>query len=606
MLLALLVLVAPAWPGQSRDYRTDLRLAKPITLRLKIVPLSACVKALADATGVGINVATNIKDRKVTLIFKDRPASEAMTMLASTMFCGWSAEQGSYRLEMSQDSKNEERRMLQAEEAVLKERLSAAVANMIEVAASPKDVLLEQRDRMSETMKRLRASTKVDDRRQYDQFRKEYDLQFGWLPWWDTGYELRHASGIIETLIAGSTIFGCTTPGVALPLPIGSIPTFTARVVVPGPDGKMVMETRTPTGAVAALRLNSVTGQLQQRVMATGVLPAGGATSHEASLLESDDAETKLSNEPLRKRLYEWAQLLDTDVLARKLTPGAPAPGPGYAAKAYTIAEHLERLSDSAGIPIAADAFRLAASTEAFFGSATVGAYVDELRNEVRSDVRTGYFRSERGWLLFKHPRYWRQLDAEIPESALVPIEEKFKAGYQLTVSDYAAFASTLTRWQALNFPTRGDLTRFPRKPLMEAMAALRLWGSLNQDQRQTAYVSGLPVESLDGTQRELFREAVNDLLWLGHVNETFFPVLMGRAGASYSMGLFMQDARNGAEPIFGDYDEDLEPPRSRTFASGDMERLRQRSYVFSFGDSPKSGASYSIVLAPRGGEASK
>ncbi|MFI5385363.1 MAG: hypothetical protein ACHQ50_04495 [Fimbriimonadales bacterium] len=582
----------------ARDFRTDARLAKPISIRLKIAPLSQCAKAFSDATGVGIYVAASLKDRKVTILFKDKPASEAMEMLANTFFCGWTADQSSYRLVMPPEARNEEDRLLDAEQTVVRERLTAVVAKMVEVAARPKDVLTDERDKMAEAMNRLRLSRDPDGKRKYEELRKEYNVQFNWLPWWDVGFALKNAPSAVDSLAAGATIFASTKPGEALPFPASSVPTFTSRVVVPGPDGQPVSETRSPSGAVAAIRVNPATGHLQCRVMGTGVLPAAGSTSKEAWLADSGEAENKLWNLPLRRRLRDWARLFDTDLLNRKLTPAnGTASKPGYLANAYTVAEHLEHLADCAGVSVVADAFRLPASNETYFGGSTVNDYVSQMHDQLLPDTRGGSFRTEKGWLMFRHPRYWRLLSTEIPENLLAPLEAKAKAKQTITLDDYAAFATALTPWQSFVFPYRPTLTRFPRLPLVHAMPALRLWGSLTGDQRRTAYDSGIPVSGMDSTQRELYRVAVNELLWIGGINEAFLPILMNGGGGGDAMGLFLQDAQNGANPIFGNEDEGLEPAGPQFRTTSDMESLRSRSFVFAFGSTPQSGASYSIVL---------
>lgn len=596
----LAVFAASALSG-ANDLRTDPRLAKPISMRLKVASLTDCAKALADATGVGIFVSANIKDRKVTLIFRDRPAAEAMEMLAGTLFCRWSTDQSSYRLVMPPEVRNEETRLLDAEQAILRERLTAVIAKMVEVAGRPKDVVKDEQSRMSEAMAKLQNARDAESQKQFQAMRREYNTRYAWLNWWDTGYALRNVQGAADSLASGATVFASTRRGEALPLPASSIPSFTARVVVPGPDGQMVMETRTPTGAVEALRVDPVSGRLQSRVLATGVLPASGLTSQETGLTDSGEAETRLWNQPLRKRLREWERIIDTDLASKKLSSTAEVHTPGYLAKAFTVAEHLEHLADCAGIPVVADAFRLPASSETFFSATRVADYVSEMRNEFLQETRGGAFRADKGWLMFRHPRYWRQIDAEIPESILGPIEARAMAGYRLNLADYAAFALALTPRQALVFPYRGDLTRFPRLPLLRAMPALRLWASLTDSQRETAYSSGLPAAAMDETQKVLFRIAVGELLWVGSVNESFLPVLMN-AGSGQDIGLFLQDARNGAEPMTNSDDESLQPAAPGFRTSADFENLRSRSYVFSFGRSPRSGASYSIVLARQGG----
>lgn len=599
-LIALCALLCFALIGRADDYRRDPRLVKPISIRVKLVPLSTCVKAFSDATGVGIYVAPSIAERKVTVIFKDRPASDAMTMLAQTLFFDWTTEVGGYRLESPHEAVNEELGMLSAEDAVLKERLAATVKELADTAARPKEELIEQRDKMQAELDRLRPSRDPDAKKKYEELRKQY-RKFNWLSWYDIGYALRNGPAAIDALTAGETVFASTKRGEALPLPITAIPQGTVMVLVPGPDGKPMPERRTATGAVAAIRCNPVTGRLQYKTLGTGLGDQGGIqTGQEAWLLESGEAENKLWRLPLRKHLRDWGRTLDAGLLARKMPKEAAAPvSPGYAAQAFTIADHLEHLADAAGVCIVADAYRLPVSGEGWMGGATVGDYVRELRDKAVYETRGATFRTENGWLLCRHAHYWRFLNSEIPEVAYAAMEAKVKAGEALTLDDYATFAGRLTPWQAMVFSYRPSLTRFPRVPLIEAMPALRLWASLGADQRQQAYVGGLPATEMSPDELRLYRVAVNELLWVGHLNETFLPILMNGSAANSGVGLFLLDANNGINTNVPNRGETLDPPQRQLYTSADLAVIRAHSYEFAFGSTPHSNSSYSFEIVP-------
>lgn len=585
---------------RAGDYRSDPRLAKPISIHVKLVPLSTCVKAFSDATGVGIYVAPSIAERKVTVIFKDRPASEAMTMLAQALFFDWTSEVGGYLLENPHETVNEELGMLSAEDAVLKERLAAAVKELADTAERPKEELIEQRDKLQTELDHLRPSRNPDDKKKYEELRKEY-RQFNWLDWYDIGYALRNGPTALDALTAGGTVFASTKRGEALPLPITAIPVGVTMVLVQGPDGKPMPERRTSTGAVAALRCNPVTGRLQYKILGTGLGEQGGIqTGREAWLLDSGEAESKLWKLPLRKHLRDWGRTLDPGLLAKKLPKEAAGPeSPGYAAQALTMADHLEHLANSADVSVVADAYRLPVSGEGWMGGATVGDYVRELRDKAAYETRGATFRTEKGWLLCRHAHYWRLLNSEIPESVYAPMEAKAKAGEPLTLDDYATFAGNLTPWQAMVFCYRPSLTRFPRLPLVQAMPALRLWASLGSDQRRQAYESGLPAAEMSPEQMQLYRVAVNELLWVGGINETFLPVLMNESGANAGVGLFLLDANNGINTNMPNRSETLDPPQRQIYTSADLAAIRAHSYEFAFGSTPHSNSSFSFEIVP-------
>ncbi|HTQ09113.1 MAG TPA: hypothetical protein VMI31_03495 [Fimbriimonadaceae bacterium] len=585
-------------PYDSSNYRTDPRLQKPITLRLKIVPLSQCVAVLSKETGVTIDVEPSIEERKVTIVCRDKPASEAMRMLAGTFFCVWNPAGDGYRMDMPIDVRTEELRYLDAEHAVLKDRIEDVVKKMVEVASQSLDDQKAARDKLNQEIAKLRPLTDAADRKQLQELRQQY-RRFDYLDWWDLGYAFRGSSDSADALASGATLFASTQAGIALPLPYSDIPPYSMRVVTKDANGKSHSEMVTPSGAFAAMRINPVTERFECKTAPTGVYPAIGSSERQLFLLNSGEAEAKLVNLPLRKRLRDWGRMLDQEMLKIKPVQPSEAPAsPGYAARALTMSDQLEYLADTAGISVVCDAFRVPATGQEYAKAATVGDAIQFLRYSTLEDVRDGTFRSEKGWLMFRHPHYWRMLDSEIPESAFAPLETKAEAGKPLTLEDYANFAAALTPWQAVSFSYRPLLTRFPRLPLIHAMPALRLWAALDEGERRMAYVSGLPLAMMSPAQRDLYRLAVTELLWVGSVNEEFFPMLLGDRGGP-SVKLFVQDSSNGADPYIGNVDESIDPGPLQMRSQKDIDYLKQHAYVFAFGDSPDSGSSYSFELVP-------
>ncbi|HWA82912.1 MAG TPA: hypothetical protein VG820_05745, partial [Fimbriimonadaceae bacterium] len=366
ILWLLILLVCPALTF-GNDFRTDPRLAKAISIHVKLVPLSKCAKAFSDATGIGIYVAPNIAERKVTVIFKNRPASEAMGMLAQTLFCDWTNEVDGYRLELPHETVNQELGLLSAERSVLRERLGAFVDEIESVADRPKDELIEQREKARADLNALRFSHTAEDKKKVGEAQKRFNL-LNQVNWYEVACALRNGPSALETLAAGGTVFANTDRGSALPLPISAIPGGRIRVVVPGSDGKPVSEVRTPTGCVIAMRCNPVTGRFQSRTIATGLGPQGSMQrSQDEWLLDTGEAERKLYNLPLRKRLRDWGRTLDTGLMAHKLAKDQAVKSPGYLAEALTMADHLEHLAEDADVCVIADAFRQPVSGESYF-----------------------------------------------------------------------------------------------------------------------------------------------------------------------------------------------------------------------------------------------
>jgi hypothetical protein len=583
-------------------FRDDERLAKPISMRLKIAPLSSFVKELGKEAGVGIFVAQNIADRKITAIFKDKPAKEAMAMVEKTFFCEWKKDSAGYRLVMSRESQRQESDQLQAEQEFLRNRVATIITQMTALAERPKEEQAEIRDRMKSEMDSLRPLQDAASKKRYAELRADSE-KFRWLYCWDIGFALRNASAASDTLAAGRALFASTKRGEALPLPSSSIPAFRTQILVPSPDGgEPRPEVRSASGAFAALRCNMITGDLDWKVLATGLGPsAAGGTGTSIPVLNTGEADIALAKTTLRTRLRTWSGFDDTVALKSKIVRSkATAPTPGYYAKAFSIADHLEFLADCAGIPIIADAFRLPASTEVFMSSDNVGDYVRDLLSQTMPGVQSGHFRTESGWLLFKHPQYWRRLAAEVPESLFDPMERKGS----WSLSDYVGFASGMTPLQAEVFKTTPSLTRFPRIPLMKGIPAFRVWGNLSGDQQRQAYGPGLPFSSLNSSQKTLYVEAVMGMFWQFGLSELFFPLILKGSDPGDQMGLLMRDGGNGVGPVFElDPEEIGVESQPQRFKSGELMLLAPRSVSFHFGPDMMSGTAYNILLPlPRKG----
>jgi hypothetical protein len=314
-------------------------------------------------------------------------------------------------------------------------------------------------------------------------------------------------------------------------------------------------------------------------------------------MLDSGEVEAMLRDEPLKKRLREWATFDNGSVTARKL-PNPPAAKPaGYIQKAYTLADHLEYLSDAAGIPVVADAFRLPVGGEEYMSASTVGEYIRSLRDQAMAPTRNAYFRTESGWLMARHPFFWRRVSDEIPESAFEPLEAKVAGGQMPTLDDYAAFAGSLTPWQALVFTNSPPLTRFPRLPLVSALPALRIWAALNASQRESASRDGLSLQEMTPAQRELYSSAALALLWQRPVKESFLPLLM-RGDAPQDLRFFYQDGAGGYQGVVSVRSEELGDENRKTQVSlNDLGKLRDRTVAFLLGSDIESSESYGLLL---------
>src|SRR5579862_3334148 len=101
-MLAAICLATIGWVGQGVDLESDARLKKSITLHEEIISLADLGAELNQMTGVPVFVRHRVADRKVTIVFKDRPAAEAMNRLATCMLMSWQRTTGNgYELDFT-------------------------------------------------------------------------------------------------------------------------------------------------------------------------------------------------------------------------------------------------------------------------------------------------------------------------------------------------------------------------------------------------------------------------------------------------------------------------------------------------------------------------
>lgn len=93
---------APKLPALLSE---DPRLAKPVTLRLDIQPLSVVVAALAKETGATLRAAREVADEPATIRMTGRPANVVMHHLALLFNFRWrrTGDEGRWRYELFQD-----------------------------------------------------------------------------------------------------------------------------------------------------------------------------------------------------------------------------------------------------------------------------------------------------------------------------------------------------------------------------------------------------------------------------------------------------------------------------------------------------------------------
>lgn len=526
-LLAALVVLFRS-PASVAD---DSRLGKPVSLQEVTRSLESVAKDFAGATGVPLSVATAIRDRKVTLIFHGRPAREAMAALADTLFLDWKPQGSGYTLVLNDAAGQDERKQADFEAGEARK----AIARLLRQKASYEGATYEDlRGRYDDARRRLadaEAAKAAPDaiaalKAEVDDFMDPTFVAIAR----SIG---DRADDVAESLAEGKDVFLSNVPNEpAIPLAAALLPPLFANG---NRFGWFRMRVR--------LRFDPTAFALEasQSGTANNGIPARSETS---LALDAPDPG------PLERRLKAWAQTADPAVLEKRLdAASADFPDPGYRARLASVSEHLEFLAKAADVPVVGDAFRLAASPLARQAGATVGEYLralDETRISGLSLAKIGATRTQNGWLMVRHARYWRRLPAEIPERLLEPGERIAEKGGVPGVDDFAALAESLSAPQE-NALAPGSrripvLARFSLYPLRVAGGELRLWNALDPSQRERATGAGLDVSALGAALLPRLRDALSDRAWrIGLVEEPVWDVLDGKtppAGLTFALTL--------------------------------------------------------------------
>lgn len=584
----------------GQNYRSDQRLLKPISMRLKIASFSLMAGDLARETGVPITVAANLVDRKITLIFHDKPVAEAMQMVAKTFFGEWKPSGGGYIFELPREEISREVAMIAAEDVAMRAALDQAIHRMAEVARLAPDLVDARRKQVDGEITHLGTPKTDADKKALASLTNERAM-LSMSSWRDLGTAFKSASSDqLLRLEAGTPIFASTESSQGmLPFSAEGFKGMSIGHEVMDAQGNAHWEEGQPTAVAAAIRYNEIGERLEVSEMVLGMGSSGAACMPKSlDLLYLPEVYEATKDKELRKLMSTWATATDPEVLKKAITRPEKTPTSPYMSKLLSMADHLEYVADNAGIPVIADAFRVPVSYNIFPTAKDIDAYFTELNKNQFMWNGIGYRRTDGGWLMYRHTRFWRQQEREIPEKLLAPLEAKT----EWTLDDVAGLAAKLTPKQAYALSKRIVLVRFPRMPFTEAMPALRLWGNLPREQQQKAYRTGITPRDMSADQSGLYWSALQDLMWTGALNETFLaPLAKGQLPPG--MSLFMQDAGNGAPNTLNMYDEVQRPPNDYTGRSIDSNNSKPQldsRIAFLFGTSTKAAASYGFSLIPR------
>jgi len=238
----------------------------------------------------------------------------------------------------------------------------------------------------------------------------------------------------------------------------------------------------------------------------------------------------ELKDAPLSDQDREWAKANIGDQDGKAAISEEAMPKSEYRSQAYGLAEHARYLSRSYGVPVIADAYRVAVARADLASTKTLGQYVRSMCQVSQTrplwPVLGGQMRS--GWLQLRHAARWRLQASEVSEEMLNPIEATAARG-EPTLGDYAALAARLNPNQFAFFENRpAVLVRFPARPLTLHIPFLRLWSSFNQTQRAEA-ATGVSASRMTAPQRrQLFDALVSCLGTYIMSRETFVAIWTG------------------------------------------------------------------------------
>jgi len=225
--------------------------------------------------------------------------------------------------------------------------------------------------------------------------------------------------------------------------------------------------------------------------------------------------------------------------------------------------------------------------------------------------ARSQFFwvRLEGDALMARYRAYPLLRSSEIPEPLLEPLERKLRAKQEITLDEWATFATQLTPmqiaraegWIRLAEQPTDHETLVPLENLVVVLPALRFWASLSPQQRQAA-LNGerLLLERMTPKQRELFLQVFSrplpDLvgapLLKRYVHEGNYGSLSVRIGSQGETITMTTRIGNPPPPHFriGRSVQRLDKPLI-TLPSEDEGESPQRGYSFSTLSEPSPGS---------------
>jgi hypothetical protein len=476
--------------AQEVRLQEDARLQETLAIQEPFAPLHELLRTVQDATGVPLYADRAIAEDKVCVLTRERPAHEILTRLAETLRYAWqpSTDGNGYRLVQSASERAREQSLLRAYEQA---RLDAIQKPLREV------------------MQLLRRYT----RQQLEQLAA--DPQSRLSP--EAHALLKWA--VDETPVALGLHALATLPDSVLqrlahgePIAFSSHPKF-GEFPMPQPLRRKVLELYHSVPENSVLKAEVVFFvEPRTLILKCAVRVDTGrieSTTFFEVMYPSQTAEQILAQHPQSAVWREWHSEAEAFRALKSTPTRAPMPiVPEPIRRSPLVA--LIRYAHEHGLDLYADAYRL----RLFLG--------DERERTPQVDferARNQFFwvRLEGETLMARYRAYPLLRPSEIPEPLLEPLERKLRAKQEITLDEWATFATQLTPMQIARASGWVNLagqpvfheTLVPMENLVVVLPALRFWASLSPQQRRAALEGErLLPERMTPKQRELFVQA--------------------------------------------------------------------------------------------------
>jgi len=571
------------WSGllaQEARLQDDSRLQETLAIQEPFAPLRAVLRTVQEATGVPLYADRAIAEDKVCILTRERPAHEILTRLAETLRYRWqpSTDSSGYRLVQPASERAREQSLLRAYEQA-----------RIDAIQKP----------LREVMQLLRRH----NRQQLEKLAEDPNSRLS--P--EAQSLLKWAAD--ETPVALGLHALATLPDSALqrlahgePIAFSTHPE-SGEFVMPQPLQRKVLELYHSVPENSVLKAEVVFFVEPRTLILKCAVRVDTGRIESTTFFEvmylSQTAEQILAQHPQNAAWREW----HSDAEAFRALKPTPTRAP-----TLTIPEPIRRsplvalirYAREHGLDLYADAYRIR-----LFGreerERTPQVDFEQARRQLF------WVRLEGETLMARYRAYPLLRPSEIPESLLEPLEQKLRAKQEITLDEWATFATQLTPmqiaraegWIRLAGQPTDHETLVPLENLMVALPALRFWASLSPQQRQAALGGErLLLERMAPKQRELFLQAFESPLpdW---ADTPFKRYVYESDYGSLSVHIGSQGERITMTTRIGD------PPPPHFRIGRSVQRLDKPLITLPSedeGESPQRGYSFSTLWEPSPG----